>query len=101
MSTDVQQLVEQIAAKTEATRDEPMPPDAVPTKPNKSVPVAVRLSADDAEALEDLAERLDLPVSALLRGWILAGLAAQRDESVRTAIDRLAADVQRLRELVA
>lgn len=30
-----------------------------------------------------------------------AGLAAQRDETVRTTIDRLAADVQRLRELVA
>ncbi len=39
-------------------------------------------------------------MSALLRGWILAGLIAQKDESVQVAIERLSADVQRLRELV-
>ncbi len=30
-----------------------------------------------------------------LRGWILAGLNAQKDESVQVAIERLSADVQR------
>jgi len=40
-------------------------------------------------------------MSTLLRGWILTALAAKREESVSTAIDRIAADVQRLRELVA
>ncbi len=40
-------------------------------------------------------------MSTLLRGWILTALAVQREESVSTALDRLAADVQRLRELVA
>jgi len=42
-----------------------------------------------------------VPISALLRGWILAGLNARKDETVQTAIERLSADVQRLRELVA
>lgn len=100
MSTDARQLVEQIAAEADATRDEPMP-DAVATRPNKSVPVAVGLAPEDAAAIEALAGQLDVPVSALLRGWILSALAAQREESVSTAIDRIAADVQRLRELVA
>ncbi len=40
-------------------------------------------------------------MSALLRGWIISGLNARMDETVQTAIERLSADVQRLRELVA
>ncbi len=72
-----------------------------PDKPNKSVPVAVRLAPEDVAALEALADQLDVPVSSLLRGWILAALSAQREESVLTALDRISADVQRLRELVA
>ncbi len=100
MSTDPRQLIEQIAAEADATRDEPMPADAAATKPNKSVPVALRLAPEHLAEIEALASRLDVPVSALLRGWILAALATQREESVSTAIDRIAADLQRLRELV-
>jgi len=65
------------------------------------VPVAVRLAPEDAAAIESLAAQLDVPTSTLLRSWILAALAAKREESESTAIDRIAADVQRLRELVA
>lgn len=101
MSSDAKQLVEQVAAESDATADEPMPAGAVATKPNKSVPVAVRLAPEDVAALEALADQLDVPVSSLLRGWILAALSAQREESVLTALDRISADVQRLRELVA
>jgi hypothetical protein len=101
MSTDVRKLVEQVAAEADATRDEPMPPGSAATKPNRSVPVAVRLAPEDALAIEALATKLDVPMLSLLRGWILTALAAQRDESVSTAIDRIAADVQRLREIVA
>ena len=78
-----------------------MPAGATATKPNKSVPVAVRLAPEDAAAVEALAAQLDVPMSTLLRGWILSALAAQREETVAAAIDRIAADVQRLRELVA
>lgn len=101
MSTDPKRLVEQVAAKAEATRDEPMPTDVVATRPNRSVPVAVRLAPDDVAAIEALAGRLDVPISVLLRGWILDALSAKREESVATALDRLTADIQRLRELVA
>ncbi|MGH3979943.1 MAG: hypothetical protein ACRDRZ_13245 [Pseudonocardiaceae bacterium] len=101
MSTDTKRVVEQVAVEAEATRDEPMPADAVPSRPNKSVPVAVRLAPDDVAAIEALADQLDVPISALLRGWILDALTAKREESVATALDRLTADIQRLRELVA
>jgi len=101
MSTDAKRLVERVAAEADATRDEPMPADVVATRPNKSVPVAVRLAPDDVAAIEALADQLDVPISALLRGWILDALNAKREESVAKALDRLTADIQRLRELVA
>ncbi len=101
MSTSAKQLVEQIADEADASRDKPLPAEAAATRPNKSVPVAVRLAPEDVAAIEDLAAQLDVPMSALLRGWIIAALAGQREESLSSAIDRIAADVQRLRELTA
>ncbi len=101
MSTDAKELVNQVANEADATREDPMPEDVIPVRPNKSVPVAVRLAPDDVAAIEALADQLDVPISALLRGWILDALTAKREESVSTALDRLTADIQRLRELVA
>ncbi len=62
--------------------------------------MATRVSPEHLAAIEELASRLDVPMSALLRVWILAGLNAPKDESVQVAVERLSADVQRLRELV-
>ncbi len=98
--SDAKQLVDQIAVEADATVGAPMPAGTVWTKPGKTVTVATRVSPENLAAIEDLAGQLDVPVSALLRGWILAGLNARKDETVQTAIERLSADVQRLRELV-
>ena len=51
--------------------------------------------------IEELANRLDVSSSTLLRGWIQQGLAAQHDTTVAGALDQLAADLQRLRQMVA
>jgi hypothetical protein len=101
MSNEGKRLVEQIAAESDATADQPMPAGATSTRPNKSVTVATRVSPEDLHAIEALASQLDVPVSALVRGWVLAGLNAGKAESLATALDRITADVQRLRELVA
>lgn len=98
---EVKTLVEQVAAEADATADEAMPPGAVGVRPNKSVPVAVRLTVGEVAAIEALADRLDVRMSALLRGWIQTALAANNTGTVTAALDQLAADVQRLRELVA
>jgi hypothetical protein len=100
-SDDVKTLIETIAAEADATAELPMPEGAAGTRPTKSVPVAVRLAPADVAAIEALAERLDVPMSSLLRGWILAALATNNEQTIATALDRLAADVQRLREIVA
>ena len=101
MTSNAKQLVEQIAAEADSIRDAFMPADATLTKPHKTITVATRLTAADVAEIEAIADRLDVPVSALLRGWIVAGLAGCKEDSVTTALDRLSADVQRLREIVA
>jgi len=99
--SDPKKLVEQIAAEADATANQPMPPGAAFTRPNKSVTVATRISPEDLAEIERLAARLDVPPASLIRGWVLSGLNAQREETVQSTIERISADVQRLRELVA
>ena len=94
-------LIEQIAAEADETADQPMPAGATATRPNKSVTVATRISPRDLGAIEALAAQLDVPVSALIRGWILQGLRARDEATIQGAVERLSADLQRLRELVA
>lgn len=98
--SDAKQFVEQIAAEADATAGQPMPESTVWTKPCRTVTVATRVSPEHLAEIEELAGQLNVPVAALLRGWILAGLSARKGETVQTAIERLSADVQRLRELV-
>jgi hypothetical protein len=38
-----------------------------------------------------------VPVGALIRGWVLAGLAAELGSSLRDAIEHLTGETQRLR----
>ena len=42
-----------------------------------------------------------LAANGLARGWILSGLNAHKAETVQSTIEKISADVQRLRELVA
>jgi hypothetical protein len=99
--SDPKQVVEQVASEADLTADQAMAPGAVFTRPNKSVTVATRLSPEDLAEIERLAGRLDVPPSSLIRGWILSGLNAHKDETVQSTIKKISADVQRLRELVA
>jgi len=96
-----QDRVRQAAAEAEATMNDPLPDDAPATRPNRTVPVSVRLSPTMVADIEALAQRLDVPSSTLLRGWIQEGLAAHHETTVAGALDLLAADLQRLRQIVA
>lgn len=93
--------VHKAALEAEATMNDPLPDDAPATRPNRTVPVSVRLSPAMVVEIEALAQRLDVPSSTLLRGWIQQGLAAHHDTTVAGALDQLAADLQRLRQIVA
>jgi len=103
--TEAKQLVEQIAAEAEASMNDPMPPGTVYTRPNraKSVTFSLRLNPDELAAVQQLADERDVPASALVRGWIVQRLAAERNTPTDTAmvVERLEADVRTLRRLVA
>lgn len=91
----------QAALEAEMTMDDSLADDVPVIRPNKSVPVSVRLSPAMAAEIEALAQRLEIPSSSLLRSWIKQGLAEQHDTTIIGAIDQLAADLQRLRQIVA
>ncbi len=67
----------------------------------RSVVQSVRLPAGAFAAIEGVAARAGVPVSALIRGWVPQGLASEQGMSFREGIERLAADADRLRRLVA
>jgi len=98
--TNAKKLGDKVAAEADTTASEAMSAGALATRPNKPVTVSTRVTPADAEAIDVLAAELAVPAAALVRGWILAALAVRREESVPAVLDRLTADVQRLRELV-
>jgi hypothetical protein len=98
---DAKQVVERAQAESEATRDEPLPKHVMGERRGRSVVQSVRLPAEAFAAIEEVAARAEVPVSALIRGWVLQGLASERGMSLRDGIERLAADADRLRRLAA
>ncbi|HEY6501779.1 MAG TPA: hypothetical protein VIZ20_20285 [Streptosporangiaceae bacterium] len=98
---DPKRAVEIAQVELEATRDEPIPKDARGERRGRSVVQSVRLPAEQFAEIDQLASEAGVPVGALIRGWVLAGLAAERSTSLRDAIEHLAAEAERLRRLAA
>jgi predicted DNA-binding ribbon-helix-helix protein len=98
---DAKKVVEVAQAESEATRDQPIPDDVRGERRGRSVVQSVRLPAEEFAEIERIAAQLNVPVGALIRSWVLAGLAAERKTSLRDAIDHLADEAQRLRRLAA
>lgn len=103
--SELRQLIDDEAEHAEAHRRDPIPSDARGTRPNraKSVTLTLRLNPDELAAVQALALERDVPASALVRGWIMQQLGAERRAPTDTAavVDRLEADVRTLRKLVA
>jgi predicted DNA-binding ribbon-helix-helix protein len=99
----IEDQMKNVQEESEATREDAYPPGTVGERPGRgrSVVQSVRLPAEDFAAIEELARAADVPVSALIRGWVLAGLAEDRDATLADAVERLAADVNRVRRLAA
>lgn len=105
-NAELQALITTEADRSEATRADPVPPEALAraTRPNrtKSVMFSLRLNPDEAAELQAVAEARAVPASTLVRGWIMQRLSAERGAPSDTAamIDRLENDVRLLRKLV-
>ncbi len=98
---DAKRAVEIAQAESEATRELPLPEGARGERHSRSVVQSVRLPAEEFAEIERIAAQAGVPVGALIRGWVLAGLAAERGTSLRDAIEHLAEEAQRLRRLAA
>ena len=93
--------VEIVQAESEASKDTPLPENVRGHRRGRSVVQSVRLPEAEFADIERLADEYDVPVSALIRGWVLAALADERSTSLRSAIERIAGDADRLRRLAA
>jgi predicted DNA-binding ribbon-helix-helix protein len=98
---DAKRAVEIAQAESEATRGQPLPEEVRGERRGRSVVQSVRLPAEEFAEIEHIAAQAGVPVGALIRGWVLTGLAAERGTSLRDAIEHLAEEAQRLRRLAA
>jgi len=96
---DIERRVRAIQQEPDAVKDLPLPDDAVGEPRGRSVVRSVRLPEAEYAEIEQLAQQLDVPVSALMRGWVLQGLAEERDLSLLGAIERVLGEADRLRRI--
>lgn len=97
----LEDLVEREAVASEATRGAPVSDRAVRQGTTRSVVYSVRLTPEQTEAIQRIADDAGIPASGLVRGWVLQGLAAEREGlSPESLIEALARDVDRLRRLL-
>lgn len=102
ISPALAQRIHDGAEWAEAHRDEPIEEDTPATRPARarSVVFSLRLNPDEFDNLNAIAARLEVPASSLARGWILDGIDQEREQpDLQAALDRLAADIDRVRAI--
>jgi len=94
------QLERLVAEETEASeraRDEPLSGRAARKRQTRSVVYSIRLTPGQTGEIQRIAEAAGVPAAGLVRGWVLQGLAAEREGSVEQVVEALSRDVARLR----
>lgn len=86
--------------QAETTQDEPLSEAATRPGWQRAKVLSVRLSEDEFEELSGYAATLEVPASALVRGWILDHLRAGSDSPVGT-VDRISHELEQLRRQLA
>ena len=101
MSTELDKLIKDEIEQSERTRDHPLD-GAQATRPGREAArvYSVRLTTEVVDELERLGKDLDVPTSALIRGFIAQGLTESRHSNVSALLDKLEGDLVRLRGLV-
>ena len=90
--------VKAIQADSERLSREPVPESAEYRALHDTTTVALRLAREDAAAISTLASAQGIPVSTLLRGWVLAGLHHEQGNSVGATLTELEQGLRRLRK---
>lgn len=86
-----------IQADSEKLAREPVPDTAEYQALHDTTTLALRLTRRDALAISALASAQGIPVSTLLRGWVLAGLRHEQGDSVGATLSELEQGLRRLR----
>ncbi|SDS32057.1 DUF6290 family protein [Actinopolymorpha singaporensis] len=99
--SELEDLLRSEAEHAEQNKDAPSAPGTKVTRGHDRARVLqVRLNEDELAAVTTIAEDSNLPVSTLVRSWILERI--QEPESGPTAtMDRIARDLDRLRRQLA
>ena len=93
----VEQLLAEETEASERTRDEPLSERAARKRQTRSVVYSIRLTPEQTQEIQRIAAAAGEPATALVRGWVLHGLAAERESSVEQTVEALSRDVARLR----
>ena len=94
---ELERLLAEETEASERTRDEPLSRRAARKRPTQSVVYSIRLTPEQTEEIQRIAEAEGLPAAGLVRGWVLQGLAVGREGSVEQTVEALSRDVARLR----
>ncbi len=95
--TDHAQLIREEIEKSELTREAAPAGRGVRKNREASSVYSLRLPEAIIAQLSEVADELDVPVSALIRGFILDGLAAREGGDLRSALDKLERDLGEVR----
>ena len=100
--TDItEQVLRDHREQAERTSDEPLSGNATRPGRQRAKVLSVRLTPEEFDELNRYAAALDVPASALVRGWVLDQLNAGSESPVRT-VERIAHELEQLRrQLVA
>ena len=97
---DLQKVLVDERNASELTQGDEIPTLGVRRNRVKSQVFSIRLDPNDVATIEAIARKMDVPVSALVRGWVLRGMTEHGDGSLSSMVERLKVDVDRLQELL-
>ncbi|EHK88244.1 hypothetical protein SZMC14600_06061 [Saccharomonospora azurea SZMC 14600] len=100
MSEISEQDMRDYRAEAEDASDEPLSEQASRPGRGRAKVLSVRLTPEEFDELTQFAAALDVPASALVRGWVLNELRAGSESPVRT-VDRIAQELDQLRRQLA
>jgi predicted transcriptional regulator len=82
VSIEIERLVAEEAAASEANPDAPIPVDSSLSRPNRarSTVYSIRLNPEEVAEVQALADAARLPASTLVRSWIIDRIRAEHGE---------------------
>lgn len=106
MTAKIKADPDKLKAETEhydglAGQDAPETTEYVRKNRSRSVVYSLRLNPEDVAEIERLAAELDAPATSIVRGFVLKGLAEQREATPAALIERLGHDVDQLRTVLS